>query len=89
MDDELSIRPLADRVAAALQPGGGWFVSNAGWVIGNDETLVVDTFVSERRTAQLVAAVRAAREEAGVSETALMVALTHAHGDHANGAYLF
>ena len=86
---EVSYRQLSEGVVAAVQAGGGWFVSNAGWVVGRAGTLVIDTFVSERRTFSLQVAVEAARRRAGVTDTPVTVALTHAHGDHANGAYLF
>ncbi|SDO49383.1 cyclase [Nakamurella panacisegetis] len=86
---EVRYQQLRDGVVAAVQADGGWFVSNAGWIVGTAGTLVVDTFVSEQRTFGLQVAVQAARRRAGVEDTPVTVALTHAHGDHANGAYLF
>ena len=89
MRSDVRYQQLGAGVVAAIQSAGGWFVSNAGWVIGSTGTLVIDTFVSERRTFSLQVAVEAARRRAGVADTPVRVALTHAHGDHANGAYLF
>ena len=74
---EVSYRQLGDGVVAAVQAGGGWFVSNAGWVVGTAGTLVIDTFVSERRTFGLQVAVEAAGRKAGVADTPVTVALTH------------
>lgn len=79
----------APRVGTAVRPDGGWFVNNAGWVAGDNATLVIDTFASEMRTRQLLAAVTAARKISGTLEADFMAVLTHAHGDHANGAGLF
>lgn len=85
---DIVFRNLTLRVGTAVRPGGGWFVNNAGWVIGDRETLVIDSFASELRTMELLAAVRAARLAAGTAETPWSLVLTHAHGDHANGAGL-
>lgn len=79
---------LTPRIRTAIRPSGGWFVSNAGWIVGEGATLVVDTFASEGRTVELLLAIQASREAAGATATDLLVVLTHAHGDHANGAGL-
>jgi len=42
---------LTDRIGTAVRPDGGWWVSNAGWVIGDHTTLAIDTFASESRVA--------------------------------------
>lgn len=79
---------LTPTVRTAVRRSGGWFVSNAGWIIGQRATLVIDTFASERRTVELLDSVHATRRAAAASATGLLVVLTHAHGDHANGAGL-
>lgn len=87
--DNIVFGSPAAKVGTAVRPNGGWFVNNCGWVVGSDATLVIDTFASERRTRQLLQAVTAARLNSGSQATDLRVVLTHAHGDHANGAGLF
>jgi cyclase len=63
---------------------GGWFVNNAGWVTGPECTVLVDTCATETRSAALLHAARSA----GHPGAPTVAALTHAHGDHANGAGL-
>lgn len=79
-----AVRHLSSRVVAYLQSPGGWFLNNAGWVTGAERTCLVDTCATEKRTRQLLEALRA-DTEARAPDT---VVLTHAHGDHANGAGL-
>lgn len=79
---------LTPRVRTAIRPSGGWFVSNAGWIVGDHATLVIDTFASEKRTVELLQAMHASQRAADAVGTDLWVILTHAHGDHANGAGL-
>lgn len=74
------IMPLTATATGYLQLPGGWFLNNAGWVTGRDTTLLVDTCATETRSRHLLDAARAS-SPAGVSAV-----LTHAHGDHANGA---
>ena len=88
MNAGIKFEALSRRVHAALRPGGGWFANNAGWVVGTQTTLVIDTFASERRTLELMDAVRTSRQAAGAGHTNELLVLTHAHGDHANGAGL-
>lgn len=81
-----ALETVAPREQAALpQDGWGWFLSNSGWIVGTESTLVVDTAVSERRTAWLREAVVARRAELGAGGPTTVV-ITHGHGDHANGA---
>ncbi|PRW61945.1 MBL fold metallo-hydrolase [Actinopolyspora mortivallis] len=74
------IRP-AERTTVRLRLPGGWFHNNTGWIRGDDRVLLVDTCATETRTRHLLDGVRA---EAG--DLPLEAVLTHAHGDHANGA---
>lgn len=62
---------------------GGWFVNNAGWITGPQTTVLIDTCATEARTQALLTAARA-----GDEDRPLILAVTHAHGDHANGAGL-
>lgn len=78
------VERLSSRTVAYLQQPGGWFLNNAGWVTGTEQTLLVDTCATEERTRQLLAAFR---DDTGTGAPRTVV-LTHAHGDHANGAGL-
>ncbi|MFC8042146.1 MBL fold metallo-hydrolase [Nocardia sp. NPDC057353] len=75
---------LAAGVYAYLQLPGGWCVSNAGIVVGDDGALVVDTLATERRARGL----RAAVDELCPGGFRLIVN-THHHGDHTFGNHLF
>ena len=74
---------LAPGVDAYLQRGG-WFVSNAGVIRGSTRTVFVDTCATEPRSRRLLAL------PAGSAPRPQPVScvITHAHGDHANGAGL-
>ncbi|REF38325.1 MBL fold metallo-hydrolase [Thermasporomyces composti] len=79
-----AVRHLSSRVVAYLQAPGGWFLNNAGWVTGVKQTFLIDTCATEKRTRQLLEAVRADTDATNLDP----VVITHAHGDHANGAGL-
>lgn len=85
MPDEPQVVTLGMGTTAYLQLPGGWFRNNAGWVTGRDATLLVDTCATESRTRRLLDAVRATSAQPAAPHLAV---LTHAHGDHANGARL-
>ncbi|WP_239124088.1 MBL fold metallo-hydrolase [Rhizocola hellebori] len=71
------MQQLAPGIYAYVQPDGGWCINNAGVVIGEDTTVVIDTAATERRA-------RLLREEiAKVSlRTPNLLVNTHFHGDH-------
>lgn len=74
------LHQVADGVHAYVQPGGGWCVNNAGVVVGEALTLVIDTVATERRARALRSAVD------GVSRSPRTLLLnTHHHGDHTFG----
>jgi len=74
------MRQLADGVFAYVQPDGGWCVSNAGVVLGEDTTVLVDTAATERRARLL------RQEIAKISPRPPNVLVnTHFHGDHVFG----
>ncbi len=78
---DASVAPLSAGTAAYLQLPGGWFHNNAGWIAGRDRTVLVDTCATETRTTRLLAALHDHTEP-----RPLTAVITHAHGDHANGA---
>jgi len=86
---------VAERIYAYIQPDGGWWINNTGFVLGEDSVLCIDSCATERRTRALLDAV--ARERDGRSgigarrgrPEARLVVNTHHHGDHTNGNCLF
>lgn len=79
-----TIVEVADRVYAYTQSPGGWCVSNAGIVIGDEGALVIDTLATESQARGLVDAVEGLRP--GPNRTLVN---THHHGDHNFGNHLF
>lgn len=76
-------REVADGVFAFIQPHGGWWVNNAGFVVG-DELTLIDTSSTQRRTVALQDAIRRVTQQ-----RASLLVNTHHHGDHTNGNCLF
>ena len=75
---------LGDGCLAYLQPDGGWGWSNAGLVVGDGGSLLVDTLFDLRLTQEMLDAM------APVTATAPIATLvnTHANGDHCYGNQL-
>ncbi len=72
---------VADGVFAYLQPDGGWGWSNAGLVVGQEASLLVDTLFDLKLTQEML------DEMAPVVGSAPISTLvnTHANGDHCYG----
>ncbi|GGU59542.1 MBL fold metallo-hydrolase [Streptomyces lavendofoliae] len=77
---EGSLREVADGVYAFVQPDGGWCLNNAGLVVGEGRTVLVDTAATEARARRLRAEVE--RVAPGGAD---FVVNTHFHGDHTFG----
>jgi glyoxylase-like metal-dependent hydrolase (beta-lactamase superfamily II) len=75
---------VADGVHAYLQPDGSWGWSNAGLVVGDGGSLLVDTLFDLHLTADMLATM-APLTQAGPITT---VVNTHANGDHCFGNQL-
>jgi cyclase len=73
---------VADGVFAYIQPDGGWWINNTGFVVGERGVLCIDTCSTERRTRAYVDAIAAV---AGPSRPVHTLVSTHHHGDHTNG----
>ncbi|GAA1032480.1 MBL fold metallo-hydrolase [Virgisporangium ochraceum] len=72
---------IGDRVWAYVQPDGTWWVNNAGFILGDDGVVVVDTCATEERTRAFLAVV-----DAHTGATPVRWAVnTHTHGDHTYG----
>jgi len=78
---------VAPAVYAYIQPDGGWWINNTGFVVGGRTVLCIDTCATERRTRALLTAVDAAVAARSVdgARPVRLVVNTHEHGDHTNG----
>jgi glyoxylase-like metal-dependent hydrolase (beta-lactamase superfamily II) len=72
----VSLAEVAPRTYAYVQPDGGWGLSNAGFVVGRGEGLLVDTFFDRPHTQRLI-------DSLPMSPT--VVVNTHYNGDHCWG----
>jgi glyoxylase-like metal-dependent hydrolase (beta-lactamase superfamily II) len=72
---------VADGCFAYLQPGGGWGWSNAGLIVGDGASLLVDTLFDLRLTREMLDAMRAVTERNPI-DAAMN---THGNGDHCFG----
>lgn len=81
---EKGLQEVADGVHAYLQPDGSWGWSNAGLVIGDGESLLVDTLFDLRLTREMLETMAPATGTNPITT----VANTHANGDHCYGNQL-
>jgi len=78
------LHDVGDATFAWLQPDGGWGWSNAGVVVGDGQSLLVDTLFDLKLTAEMLAAV----SEVAAGAPIASVVNTHANGDHCYGNQL-
>ncbi len=78
------LHELGDACFAYLQPDGGWGWSNAGLVVGDGVSLLIDTLFDLRLTAEMLAAMQPALATAPLGT----LVNTHANGDHCYGNQL-
>lgn len=84
MSYTLGLHELGDGCHAYLQPDGGWGWSNAGLVIGEGASLLVDTLFDLKITQRMLDAMSALTQTAPIES----VVNTHANGDHCYGNQL-
>jgi cyclase len=72
---------LGDACYAYLQPDGSWGWSNAGLVMGDGVSLLVDTLFDLKLTAEMLAAMQPVTRVAPIAT----LVNTHANGDHCYG----
>lgn len=72
---------LGDACYAYLQPDGSWGWSNAGLVMGDGVSLLVDTLFDLRLTAEMLTAMQPVTRVAPIAT----LVNTHANGDHCYG----
>ena len=58
---------MAERVFAYIQPDGGWWINNTGFVVGERTVLCIDTCATERRTRAFLDAVDAVQRRRGAA----------------------
>ncbi|HKA05563.1 MAG TPA: MBL fold metallo-hydrolase [Acidimicrobiales bacterium] len=78
------IHELGDGCFAYLQPDGGWGWSNAGLIVGDGASLLVDTLFDLHLTAEMLAAMQPFTTGAPIGT----LVNTHANGDHCYGNQL-
>lgn len=84
MTYSLGVHEVADGCHAYLQPDGGWGWSNAGLIVGDGASLLVDTLFDLVLTQQMLDAMRPLVRTSPIST----VVNTHANGDHCYGNQL-
>ena len=77
------LHEIGDGCYAYLQPGGGWGWSNAGLVVGDGASLLVDTLFDLRLTAAMLDAMAAVRAAAPIATVVAVVRdyLVHVDGE--------
>ena len=81
---ELGLHDVADGCMAYLQPDGGWGYSNAGLIVGDGASLLVDTLFDLKLTSAMLESMRSVTMSAPIGT----VVNTHANGDHCYGNQL-
>ena len=78
------IHDLGDGCYAYLQPDGGWGWSNAGLLVGDGQSLLVDTLFDLRLTGEMLDAMAPFTTAAPIAT----LVNTHSNGDHTYGNQL-
>jgi glyoxylase-like metal-dependent hydrolase (beta-lactamase superfamily II) len=78
------VHEVGDGCYAYLQPDGGWGWSNAGLLVGDGESLLVDTLFDLKLTADMLDALAPFTATSPISQ----LVNTHANGDHCYGNQL-
>jgi cyclase len=79
------LQEVGDGLYAYLQPDGGWGWSNAGLIVADEQTLLIDTLFDLRLTEEMLSEMRRAVPAAARIDTLVN---THANGDHCYGNQL-
>ncbi len=77
----LGLHEIGDGLHAYLQPDGGWGWSNAGLIVGDGVSLLVDTLFDLHLTAAMLDSMTSLTTAAPVAS----LVNTHANGDHCYG----
>jgi len=79
------LHQICDGVYAYLAPDGSWGLSNAGLVVDNGESLLIDTLFDVKLTQEMLTEMSAVSPAAEVIDT---LVITHGNGDHFYGSEL-
>lgn len=71
------LKEVAPNVYAYIQENGEWFVNNAGLIVGDKYTVVVDTLANEPRVKRFIDELKKVTDK-----SARFLINTHGHGDH-------
>ena len=77
------LHDLGNGAYAWLQPDGGWGLSNAGLIVDDDQSILIDTLFDLNLTEEMLKAMRDAESAATLQIDQLVN--THANADHCNG----
>ena len=80
----LGLHEVGQGAYAYLQPDGGWGYSNAGLIVGDGRSLLVDTLFDLKLTEAMLGTMRSVTRGAPIGT----VVNTHANGDHCYGNQL-
>lgn len=80
----LGLHEVGDGTYAYLQPSGGWGYSNAGLIVGDGASVLIDTLFDLQLTAAMLESMAPVTRSAGID----VVVNTHANGDHCYGNQL-
>jgi cyclase len=78
------LQEIGRGVFAYVQPDGGWWVNNTGFLVSVDGVVSIDTCATVRRTAAYQQAIRSV-----TPVPVRTVVNTHHHGDHTFGNFMF
>ncbi|HVE17935.1 MAG TPA: MBL fold metallo-hydrolase, partial [Ilumatobacteraceae bacterium] len=78
------LHEVADGCHAYLQPDGSWGWSNAGLIVGDGASLLIDTLFDLKLTQQMLDSMRPITGASPIAQ----VVNTHANGDHCFGNIL-
>ena len=84
MNYRKGLHEVADGIHAYLQPDGGWGWSNAGLVVADGTSLLVDTLFDLKLTAEMLSSMKPLTDSRPIDT----VVNTHANGDHCYGNQL-
>jgi cyclase len=71
---------LGDGAYAYVQPDGGWWINNAGFLVGRNGVVSIDVCATRRRTESYLEAIRSVTDR-----PVRTLVNTHHHGDHVFG----
>jgi len=78
------VEEVSAGIFAYIQPDGTWFLNNAGFIVGPEGVIAIDSTSTARRARALFAALRRQTDK-----PVQVLVNTHSHGDHTWGNFVF